>query len=120
MKTVKFKVKGMHCKTCETVIEKQVLKINGVKSCKADYARQMVTVSFDSGRTSLEKIKEKIEEKQYECDSSACKNDTPGSGSVPGKRSYLKPAILTLALVAILFGGYQFVQGFASFELPAI
>jgi len=125
MKTEKIKVKGMHCTSCEETIEKQVLKIDGVKSCKADYAKAMVTVSFDPDRTNLEEIKEKIEEKQYECESSTCKDDAPentkGSSSAStGKRAYLKPVVLTLALLAVLFGGYQIAQGFGSFDLPAI
>jgi len=125
MKTEKIKVKGMHCTSCEETIEKHVLKIDDVKSCKADYAKAMVTVSFDPDRTNLEGIKEKIEEKQYECESSTCKDDVPentkGSGSAStGKRAYLKPVVLTLALLAVLFGGYQIAQGFGSFDLPAI
>jgi len=128
IKTERIKVKGMHCASCEETIERQVLKINGVKACKADYAKANVSVTFDEARTSLDEIKEKIEEKQYECESSTYKNDnyddpnnTHGSASAStGKRAYLKPVILTLALVAILFGGYQIAQGFGSFDLPAI
>ena len=120
MKTEKIKVKGMHCTSCEETIEKQVLKIDGVKACKADYANSIVTVTFDESKTNLGEIKGKIEEKQYECDSS-CNNDAqPKSASARAGMAKLKPAILTLALVAILFGGYQLVQGFAVFELPAI
>jgi len=125
MKTENIKVKGMHCASCENVIEKQVLKIDGVKACKADYAKANVSVTFDESKTSLGEIKEKIHEKQYECEDSSCSNDAlinthGGAGASKGRRAYLKPVILTLALVAILFGGYQFVQGFENFELPAI
>ncbi|MFH1237105.1 MAG: sulfite exporter TauE/SafE family protein [Candidatus Aenigmatarchaeota archaeon] len=120
MKTEKIKIKGMHCTSCEEVIEKQVLKIDGVKACKADYAKQSVVVTFDESKTDIGEIKGKIEEKQYECDSS-CDNDArPKSASASTGISRFKPAILTLALVAVLFGGYQLVQGFAVFDLPTI
>jgi len=124
MKTENIKVKGMHCTSCEETIERQLLKIDGVKACKADYAKQNVTVTFDESKTNLGEIKGKIEEKQYECDSS-CDNDAQpksASDARAGRRAYLKPAILTLALVAVLFGGYQLVQGFGGFgfDLPTI
>jgi len=114
--TKEFGVRGMSCTSCERSIESQALSVEGVKGCKADFARQKVIVSFDNDKTSLEEIKRKIEEKQYEC-SGAC--------NVPAKQptkksSMLKPVVLTLALVAILFGGYQMAQGFAAFDLPVL
>lgn len=128
MKTVKIKINGMQCTSCEHVIEKQVLKIDGVKACKADYVKSELAITFDESKTGIEEIKEKIREKQYECESSSCKSDshdepikTHGStGARAGKLSKLKPVILTLALVAVLFGGYHVVQGFAVFDLPTV
>jgi len=120
MKTKKIKVKGMHCKSCEETIERCVLKVNGVKTCKADCAKAMVRVSFDERKTDIEEIKKKIEEKGYECEGYISRDGFTRSFVKSGRKSYIKNTILIFALLTILFGGYQIAQGFAFFDLPTV
>ncbi|MFC2174842.1 sulfite exporter TauE/SafE family protein [archaeon] len=67
MKTKRFKASGMHCPSCEKLITKAALKINGVKKASADYATEEVSVTFDPRHTSTTKIFSAIEAKGYEC-----------------------------------------------------
>ena len=62
-----LKVKGMHCSSCETIIEKRVIKIPGVTKVIAHYPSEKVTINFDNDKTNIDKISKIIEEKGYEC-----------------------------------------------------
>jgi sulfite exporter TauE/SafE/copper chaperone CopZ len=65
--TKKFKAKGMHCSSCEALIEKSLNNIEGVSNVKADYPTEIVEVSFDSDKTNIDEILKTVEEKGYEC-----------------------------------------------------
>ena len=67
MKIKKFKAKGMHCQSCENLIEKSVSKIEGVNSVQVSYDTETVEVGYDSEKTNMKEIFEKVEEKGYEC-----------------------------------------------------
>ena len=64
---VKFKAKGMHCISCETLIEKAVNGIDGVKNTKVDYATEICEVSFDPDKVNIVEIFKVIEGKGYDC-----------------------------------------------------
>lgn len=57
----------MTCGSCEKLIEKQALKVEGVKSAKIDYSSEEGIVEFDDEATNIDEILSKIEEKGYEC-----------------------------------------------------
>ncbi|MBW3004653.1 sulfite exporter TauE/SafE family protein [Candidatus Woesearchaeota archaeon] len=65
--TKKLKAKGMHCASCEKLIEKRVQKIEGIESIKADYATETVEVMFDPGKTNILEIIAAVNEKGYDC-----------------------------------------------------
>jgi mercuric ion binding protein len=50
----------MQCATCVETIQKAVEKVEGVQSIHIDLKTKMAHVSFDSGKTSLEKIEKAI------------------------------------------------------------
>jgi copper chaperone CopZ len=63
----KIKTKGMHCPSCEKLIEKAALKLEGVKSAKSDFAREETEIEFDENVTNLGMIIDAIDNKGYEC-----------------------------------------------------
>lgn len=63
----KFKAKGMHCTSCETLIDKTLRKIDGVENVKVDYASETVKVMFNPEKTGMKDIFEAVENKGYEC-----------------------------------------------------
>ena len=107
--TRKIKAEGMFCRSCEKMIRKQALKIDGVLDCEMDYSTQRGYVKYDSDKTNINEITKKIEEKDYICNV---------LDEIPPQKRQLKPIVLTLALVVILFGGYQMTQ--SVFVLPEL
>ena len=67
VRSVSFRVRGMHCPGCEHIIEDSVRPLPGVRSVKADYATETVKVVFDPALTRLEDIYSAITPKGYRC-----------------------------------------------------
>jgi len=64
MQTATLKVQGMSCGHCVSAVEGAVRKLGG--QAKVDLASGTVTVEFDETKTSLEAIKESIEDQGYD------------------------------------------------------
>lgn len=62
-----IKTKGMHCPSCEKIIEKAALIVEGVSSAKSNFANEETEIEFDENITNLDKISNAINEKGYEC-----------------------------------------------------
>ena len=66
--TIKFHVSGMHCASCEVLIEENLKEAKGVESVKASLAKTEVTVSgiFEESAEQLaQKFSERIKEHGY-------------------------------------------------------
>ena len=48
-----FKVKGMHCASCASIIEKTLKKQAGVESASVNYGNESAKISFDEGSETL-------------------------------------------------------------------
>lgn len=62
---MKLNVKGMHCKSCETILSEDIAEIKGAKLTSIDYRKGVVDVQCDSEAT-LEKVKQAIRKEGYE------------------------------------------------------
>jgi len=62
-----FIAEGTTCTSCEKIIERQALKVDGVKSVKFDYTNETGRVTFDSAKTDIDTILSSVEEKGYTC-----------------------------------------------------
>ncbi len=56
-----FKIKGMHCASCSSTIERTFKKTTGVESAEANYGTESVKVSFDESKTNPHDLSKKIE-----------------------------------------------------------
>ncbi len=65
MKNQTYKVKGMHCASCASIIEKTFKKTEGVNSAEANYGTEAVKLSFDSSKIKAEDLSKKIEPYGY-------------------------------------------------------
>src|ERR1035437_5867323 len=66
MNTLKtYKIKGMHCASCASIIEKTIKKTDGVQSVSVNYGTETAKISFDQSKISPEKLSEKIEKLGY-------------------------------------------------------
>jgi sulfite exporter TauE/SafE/copper chaperone CopZ/plastocyanin len=60
-----YYVKGMHCASCEILIEKKLLEIENIKSVEAGAAKGEVLVEYDSERPSPHKLTEIFKKEGY-------------------------------------------------------
>lgn len=65
MHTQTYNVKGMHCASCSSVIEKTFKKVEGVHSAEVNYGTERAKVSFDPSKTSPHDLSKLIEPLGY-------------------------------------------------------
>lgn len=51
---------GMHCSGCEETVTNEIMKLEGIKSVKADHVNKTVTVKYDDKKVTLEQVKQAI------------------------------------------------------------
>lgn len=65
MHTGIYKVKGMHCASCSSVLEKSFKKIDGVHSAEVNYGTEKAKISFDISKTNPDELSKHIEKLGY-------------------------------------------------------
>lgn len=60
-----YKIKGMHCASCASIIEKTFKKVPGVESVAANYGTESVKVAFDPSKTDPQSLSKQIEPLGY-------------------------------------------------------
>ena len=68
MHTQTYKVKGMHCASCSSVIEKTFKKVEGVHSAEVKKKKKKAKVSFDPSKTNPHDLSKHIESLGYSLD----------------------------------------------------
>ena len=63
-----YKIKGMHCASCASIIEKTFKKQSGVESAEVNYGTETAKVIFDVTKTNAEALSKKIEPLGYSLD----------------------------------------------------
>src|SRR3990167_10579906 len=65
MHTETYKVKGMHCASCSSIIERTFKKVEGVQSAEVNYGTEKAKVSFDPAQTNPHDLSKLIEPLGY-------------------------------------------------------
>ena len=65
MHTQTYRVKGMHCASCSSIIERTFRKVEGVQSAEVNYGTEKAKVSFDPAKTNPQELSKKIEPLGY-------------------------------------------------------
>jgi Cu+-exporting ATPase len=60
-----FRVVGMYCGTCKSIVEKQLKGEQGIKKTDIDFMTDSVVVEYDSELINKEEIREKLENSGY-------------------------------------------------------
>jgi Cu2+-exporting ATPase/Cu+-exporting ATPase len=60
-----YKIKGMHCASCASIIEKTLKKTEGVHFVEVNYGNESAKIAFDSSKTNLGNLSKKIEPLGY-------------------------------------------------------
>src|SRR3989344_4283125 len=59
------RVKGMHCSSCASIIERTLKKVEGVASVAVNYGTETAKVTFDAAKTNHQHLSQKIEPLGY-------------------------------------------------------
>ena len=65
MQTQTYKVKGMHCASCSSLIEKIFKKVEGIESAEVNYGTEKAKVSFDPSKINPHDLSRRIEPLGY-------------------------------------------------------
>ena len=68
MHTEPYQVKGMHCASCASIIEKTLKKIDGVESVEVNPGTEKAKISFDPQKTNPQNLSKQIEPLGYSLD----------------------------------------------------
>ena len=60
-----YKVKGMHCASCASIIERTVKKLDGVENIEVNPGTENAKITFDTSKTSPESFNKKLEPLGY-------------------------------------------------------
>ncbi len=60
-----YRVKGMHCASCASIIEKSIKKTDGVNSIEVNYGTEKAKITFDESKTNIEEFSKKINQLGY-------------------------------------------------------
>src|SRR3989344_2901920 len=62
---ISVRVKGMHCASCASIIERTVKKIDGVEHIEVNPGTENAKISFDNTKTNPEDFNKKLESLGY-------------------------------------------------------
>lgn len=88
-------IKGMHCNSCEMLIEDEVKQVPGVKKCKVNYRKGRAEISY-KGQLDMQKVEKAVEEAGY----SLGKEEKHFFSHNPND---YKNLVLTIAVVFVIF-----------------
>ena len=60
-----FKIIGMYCASCKSIVEKQLKEENAIKRIDIDYMTDTVFVEFETSLITKEEIKRRLEKSGY-------------------------------------------------------
>ncbi|MDI1252471.1 mercury resistance system periplasmic binding protein MerP [Thermomonas sp.] len=63
--TVTLAVPGMTCAACPITVKQAISKVDGVQKVEVSYEKRQAVVSFDDGRTSVQKLTKATEDAGY-------------------------------------------------------
>jgi uncharacterized protein len=84
MKEYIYKVQGMHCASCEILIEKKLLELPNIKSVDASTAKGEIVIEYEGDRPNPERLNKIFKEENYKFSDSALPESSEKTGL--GKR----------------------------------
>lgn len=96
MKNESFTIVGMHCASCAKLIEKRLMRVNGVADSDVNYGSERATVSFNEKETNLQEISRVVEGAGYKA------IIVEGKENENEKDDYKKKELSTLKLKVIV------------------
>ncbi len=120
-KTVVLKTRGMHCASCEKLIEGALMGVKGVRYAKSDYANGRTEVRYEDSETGEKEITEVIRKEGYGAEHSAgYEGKGAGQGDAGSKGPGFGTLSIILGFVAILIGLYLLLGRAVSLDFSGI
>lgn len=94
MESRKIKIYGMHCSSCEVVLEKEIKEISGIKWCRASHKKNEIEIGYQ-GEFPEKEINEKIRNCGYHTEKNEGKHKNKPN-------DYLQIAMLALLVLAVI------------------
>ena len=94
IKNISLTINDMVCTSCENRIEKEIKKLNGVKSVKADYKTSKVYIKFDDFNCSTYKITDAIKKAGY----------TVGDNNKKSSEAFPMLIMVAIAIFIVILG----------------
>lgn len=101
-----YSVKGMHCASCEILIEKKLLGIEGVKSVEASTNKGIVVVEYQGEKPMPHKLNKLFQEENYTFFDNQIKNE---SNPQKGKNG-LNPTLVAFNIALFIVIGFLFLN----------
>jgi len=99
MNEKKYYVKGMHCKSCEILIERKLSEISHVKSVKASAVNDTLEVNLDEGSLSVGRLDSMFEEEGYTFSENPFEDST-----------MFEDSLMAISIILLLVGVFIFVK----------
>ncbi len=103
-----YRIKGMHCASCASIIEKTFKKTAGVESVQVNYGTETAKVSFDKTKTSAESLSKKIEPLGYSLEFGQTKKEKLEELRSMRNKIF---SVIPLAVISIFFMGWDILVG---------
>ncbi|OGY41865.1 MAG: hypothetical protein A2Y82_05415 [Candidatus Buchananbacteria bacterium RBG_13_36_9] len=120
-KILKFKIVGMHCQSCKTLIEEEVKSLPGINKIEVDYATGQANLEYDDEKTSITEIFKTISNLNYQpqtCEIKPEKKKEKVKVQHNNRSSFLLGILIPLA-IGLLIGAYFLFTNFGGFEILA-
>lgn len=100
-----YKVQGMSCAGCEAMLEVSLQALDGVYKVEANFAQNIVTVTYDPGRTNMVKMRAVLKNTSYTIErekSSMTKTKAENTEKQFTKLQFFGIAVILLALYLVI------------------
>lgn len=120
LKKIKLKIEGMHCQSCQTLIETEIDVMLGVNTVKVEIKKEQAEIEFDDQQLSVRQLINQIEKIGYKAAvfNQLSENENTAE-SVRKKSNSFWLGILVLIGLFVLIGGYYLISRMGGFELLA-
>ncbi|MBI4065674.1 heavy metal translocating P-type ATPase [Candidatus Kaiserbacteria bacterium] len=110
MHTETHKIKGMHCASCASIIEKTLKKVDGVHFVEVNYGTEAAKISYDSTKTNPNELSKKIEPLGYSVVLEENHSKHSDTADLSDMRAKVFSAI-PLAVISIFIMGWEMFLG---------
>ncbi len=90
MATHIFRVKGMHCASCASIITKKISALPNIRSVSVNFASEKAKIEFDPAGTPLQSVNEEIEKLGYSLVDESVSNEEGHHHADSGEQALLK------------------------------